>query len=1169
MKKFNLLFLFLVLLGFSLKAQVTVSPAIFTANQAVTLTYDATLSQGAALANLPANVTTITAHVGAIIDNATSTNWTNVPGTWGDPNAQPKFTRTGTSNIYTLTLANGVRSLFSNLPANATLFRVGMVFRENGPCGGFGGNNTGCKEGKSPAGQDIFLDVNQGGFALAVSSPATTGFFVNVGDNVTITANSNQNATLKIFLNNTEIESVSNTTTISKVVNVTAGTAQYSIKITANDGTTTLEKNVSFVLRQNPTIADVPAGLKDGINYNIADPTKATLVLYAPLKSKVYLLGDFNDWDLNANYHLKKSTDNNRYWLELTGLTSGQEYAYQYAVYDDTENRILTGDPYSDKILDPNNDRFIPTTVYPNLKAYPTKATGIVSVLQTNQTPYVWQTTNYQRPAKDNLVVYELLVRDFDTPKDYQAVIDRLDYLKDLGINAIELMPIMEFAGNNSWGYNPIYYLAVDKAYGTKNKLKELIDKAHAKGIAVILDMVLNQADYEFPYVKMYWDGANSRPAANNPYFNQQATHPFSVFFDFNHEKQATKDLVDRINRYWLEEYKFDGYRFDLSKGFTQTVNTDVGQWSNYDASRIAILKRMADQIWSFDANAYVILEHLGANNEEKELAEYRSGEGKGMMLWGNMHGPYKQNTIGFGSNSDISGMSARSTTNGFGRGWNVKHLVGYMESHDEERQMYDALQNGNSSNANHNVKNLNIGLERVKTSGAFAYLVPGPKLIWQFGELGYDKSINTCSNGTVNNDCRTGEKPILWEYFENVNRKKIYDVFSELFKLKTTHSVFNTNDVSIIGGSSLQKQITLTNTPYTATPANTSQMNVLILGNFDVTAQNITPNFQHTGTWYHYFDNSTLNVTNTNASINLQPGEFRIYTDVQLPATESELTFYVRPNAPTNLVSASAVCGVKIDWSDVSSIETGFKILRSTTANGTYTQIGTVNANATTFTDNGVSPNTTYYYKVVANNAFGEKESSVLTVNAATYTAPNPATNIVAQSPNSAIAINLTWTDSNDETSYRIERSPTANGTFTPIIENLPANTTSYQDVNVTIGATYFYKVCAVKCNLSTCSNATSQVVTALENSSLSRSIQVYPNPSTDKLNLTWENLNLNQFDVQIFDVYGRELNNIDLKNQTQVGRVEMDIKTLPKGIYILQIKTEQGFAVKRIVKQ
>ena len=281
------------------------------------------------------------------------------------------------------------------------------------------------------------------------------------------------------------------------------------------------------------------------------------------------------------------------------------------------------------------------------------------------------------------MVVYELLVRDFVQNRTYQTVTDSLAYLKRLGINTIELMPVTEFSGNDSWGYNPIYYFAPDKAYGPKDALKRFIDAAHKQGIAVVLDMVLNQADYEFPYVKMYWAG--DRPSADSPYFNQQATHPFSVFFDFNHESRDTKTFVDRVCAYWLQEYKVDGFRFDLSKGFTQkNTGNDVGAWGAYDASRIAIWKRIYNQIRTVDPTAYVILEHFADNQEETELANY------GMLLWGNHNGDFRGATRS--AQGDFSGLSYQK------RNFQQPNLIGYAESHDEERLVYDMRQNGLTS---------------------------------------------------------------------------------------------------------------------------------------------------------------------------------------------------------------------------------------------------------------------------------------------------------------------------------------------------------------------------------------------------------------------------------------------------------------------------------------
>ena len=99
-----------------------------------------------------------------------------------------------------------------------------------------------------------------------------------------------------------------------------------------------------------------------------------------------------------------------------------------------------------------------------------------MSVLQSNAPAYTFTTTNFQRPARANLVVYELHLRDFIARHDYRTLTDTLRYLQRLGVNAIELLPVNEFENNNSWGYNPSFYFAPDKYYGTANDFKRFID---------------------------------------------------------------------------------------------------------------------------------------------------------------------------------------------------------------------------------------------------------------------------------------------------------------------------------------------------------------------------------------------------------------------------------------------------------------------------------------------------------------------------------------------------------------------------------------------------------------------------------------------------------------------------------------------------------------------
>ncbi|MCC8411095.1 alpha-amylase [Mucilaginibacter sp. UR6-1] len=590
---------------------------------------------------------------------------------------------------------------------------------------------------------------------------------------------------------------------------------------------------------------EIPNNAGDGVTF-INNGKSAIFNLYAPGKISVSVIGDFNDWQPTK---MKTTTDGTRWWVQVDGLDANTEYAYQYLI----NGNLRVADPYTEKILDPDNDKYIPASVYPNLKAYPTgRTTSIVSVMQANQPSYTWQVNNFTRPAKKDLVVYELLVRDFVADHSYKTIIDTLDYISRLGVNAIELMPVAEFEGNESWGYNDSFFFAPDKYYGTKNDLKALVDACHQRGIAVIMDIVLNHAFGSSPMVRMYFDQSTGKPTASNPWFNVDAKHPFNVGFDFNHESAATKYFSKNVMKHWLKEYKIDGYRFDLSKGFTQTNNpNDVNAWSAYDASRVAIWKDYNSFIKSVDPNAYVILEHFAAQQEEKELAA------DGMMLWNNLAYGFQEANMGWMNSSDFSWLMPAAHT------FTVSDaLVGYAESHDEERVMFKNITYGNQDG--YNARLLNNGLKRGAMTAAFLMAAPGPKMVWQFGELGYDISID--QNG------RTGNKPILWNYQSVPERKALYNAYAKYIKMKLKNPVFGTNTAT-----------------YTLTGAvknmalSSSGVDVQVVGNYDVTAQTANIQFTKTGTWYDYVTGSTLNVTGTTMSLTLQPGEYHIYSSAQL----------------------------------------------------------------------------------------------------------------------------------------------------------------------------------------------------------------------------------------------------------------------------------------------
>jgi len=916
--------------------QVTVTPVFPKANQPLTLTVDVT---GTAYENKTGET-----YIWAWIPNTSIGAPTNVnPATAAQ--AAAKWTRLS-ANVYTISFTPND---FFGQPITAPT--MGFLLKAVNWTGG----QT----------QDLSVTFFNG-YAVQFTEPTASSFFVNNGQVIPITAHASESSTMVLKVGGVTVhtEPAATSFTVDHTVTETQGSVVVEVLGDADATSDIADASFTYVVRSAPIVAPRPPGIVDGINYS-SDQTKATLSLWAPGKTSVYVVGDFTGWNIDAAYQMKH-TGGEHFWLEVTGLTPGMEYAFKYLVNE----TLWIADPYADKILDPD-DQYIPTTTYPGLIPYPQAAVtdkwyhNRTAVLQTGQTQYPWVVTNFTKPPKENLVVYELLIRDYfdSNHRNYQTLIDTLTYLKRLGVNAIELMPITEFGGNDNWGYQPTFMFAPDKYYGTKNKLKEFIDKCHQEGIAVILDMVMNHHDTPNPYVMMDFDFTAFKPTANNKWFNVDAKHPFNVFFDMNHESTYTKKYLDTVNYYWLNEYKFDGYRFDLSKGFTQTNNpNDVNAWGQRDNSRIAILKRMADKIWSHTPDAYVILEHFADNSEEKELAEY------GTMLWGNHNHAYNQNTIGLGSNSDFAGIYHGTRT------WSVPHLIGYMESHDEERMMYRNNTQGIALGG-YNVKDPATGIERVKAASAMFFTIPGPKMIWQFGELGYDISIDQGG--------RVSAKPIKWDYLNNPVRKKLNQVMEALIKLKLTYPVFSTTDVTFGGMTTLQKQVMLKASPFTTTPSGTSQMSAVIVANFDVSVKSVNVTFPHTGNWYHYYSGGDiLNVTNVTTAVSLQPGEARIYTNVALPAPAPELIQFVKPIAPELLSLTEENNAITLLWTDKSSIESGFSIFRRKVGEASFTKVGDTFANLQFFINQGnLDPLTDYEYKVEANTLYGSSASNILSI--------------------------------------------------------------------------------------------------------------------------------------------------------------------------------------------
>ncbi len=844
-------------------AQIVTTTPVVTEEGSIEVIFDA--SKGTA--GLKAYTGDVYAHTGVITSKSTSgTDWKYTKAEWNVNIPACKMTSLG-NDKWKLVISPNIRGYYGITDASEKIKQLAFVFR----------SSDGKKEGKDTGGKDIYVDVYQAGLTVIFASPASETNIIEVGKSISFTIQSTQNTWIECFVNKTSVAQVENATEL-KFDYTFSATGNYEVVAVAGSGDNVSRDTVQVISRPAVINESRPPGVKAGIN--IVNNSVVTLCLYAPYKNFVYLVGDFNDWKINNDYFMKK--DGDYWWLPLSSLQSGQEYAYQYLVNGD----LRIADPYTDKVLDPWKDSEIPSSVYPDLKPYPAgKTSGIVSVFQTGQQAYDWKINNFQPVDKKNLLVYELLTRDFTEEHSFQACIQKLDYLKLLGVNAVELMPVNEFEGNDSWGYNPSFYFAVDKYYGTKNDLKALVDACHERGMAVIMDMVLNHSYGQCPFVQLYWNTQTNAPDGNSPWYNVSSPNPvFNWGYDFNHEKPQTQALVDSINSYWMSEYKIDGFRFDFTKGFTQKP----GDGMAYDASRIAILKRMRDEIRKRKSNAIVIFEHLSETSEEVELAD------DDILLWGNMNNQYCQSGMGYSEGSDLSNAVYKK------RGFNQPNLLAYMESHDEERMMYKNKEYGNASGT-YNVKDMSVALQRASLSACFYFLIPGPKMIWQFGELGYDYSINYCmTNGTVNDACRTSPKPVRWDYFSDSQRKELYNRYATLIQLKHKYAAFSTTDFSYYLNGFVKSFIWKHN-----------EMNAFAVGNFDVSAENVNISVPKSGKWYEVFSGNEIDLSTTIFTAMLQPGEYRLYTDKKIdPSTgiqdisnaKSQALIYPNP-ATTELI--------------------------------------------------------------------------------------------------------------------------------------------------------------------------------------------------------------------------------------------------------------------------
>jgi len=276
------------------------------------------------------------------------------------------------------------------------------------------------------------------------------------------------------------------------------------------------------------------------IPYIEAGTTGVTFRVWAPGATSVNVAGSFNGWSSSANALVPESATSGVWSVDVTAARIG--HAYKYVM----NGSLWRSDPRSRIIDSQDNNNSV--------------------IVSTNA--FNWGSTSGGISNASDLVIYEAHVGTFVGPSGtFSTFTNQLDYLQDLGVSAVELMPINEYPSATSWGYNPAYPFALETDYGTPDSLKSLVQGAQEHGLAVMLDVVHN-----------HWDGGSSLweldGTTPGPYFYANDPYAYTPWGPRpEYSREEVKDYINDNFRMWLDEYHISAFRWDAPHHIIYTTN--------------------------------------------------------------------------------------------------------------------------------------------------------------------------------------------------------------------------------------------------------------------------------------------------------------------------------------------------------------------------------------------------------------------------------------------------------------------------------------------------------------------------------------------------------------------------------------------------------------------
>ena len=597
------------------------------------------------------------------------------------------------------------------------------------------------------------------------------------------------------------------------------------------------------------TIAEesMPSYLKEGPNWINGD---MYLCIYAPSQPVVQVIVT-NPGQTGSAVDaivLKKDPVQEFIWWVKLELPNG-EYDYEYLLLDGTR----LPDPYSRRII---NGRT-------RIEIGPGGAS--------TADDFNWESEGlYSRPNLEDLIIYELHVDDFAAVGNglgkFEHVKNRLDYIKSLGVNAIELMPITAIGGVHSWGYDLSSHLALNERYGTPNDLKSFIDQAHLKGIAVILDQVWNhvrregslyqvQKNYDLnPYLKP-WTQTNTNE-------NQESWG----MEDLDHFNLKTVEYVNNVNKIFLDEYKIDGFRFD------------AGRYIGWDLNQSELgLNAWTDALYEHDNDVIQIIEYLPSDPWLTNILNISSSWHDSFhdRIKMDAHNQYNSTTdlmrqvIGLHEYSNVSTPYQ-----------NRSQAIKYMISHDEQSLIQEMVEFDNYT--------MEQALDRDKFYASVLFTSLGIPMLWQGQEFGFKSGWND-DNGDGNyDDEKLSYRPVDWSVLDTENGQSHLDHYKKLIKLRKNNPAISKGTFYDLFRYAGQNVIVY---GYKDERLEGSNDQIVVIANFSTSSQTIqNVPFLSPGNWFSFFDNQS-DIYTSDGNF----GEFQIDAKTAVIFTNFEQTLHVK----------------------------------------------------------------------------------------------------------------------------------------------------------------------------------------------------------------------------------------------------------------------------------